>query len=253
MDDGAVRGRPKVIQIELDSGVICQVTPLNLWAYQALQDAATAKYPDPDKAPYETAIENAATPDVKLPAEDNPDYLKALAEAHGQRVAFMLDWLTRRHITFPEGETTIRERFAGAVADLKELKPDLDVDDWTAFLKFFVITPAEFSALMAILQDQFPVTEAESRDGFRLFQLQIQWGELVRYYRGGSSRRQNTGRLERLKEQLAETRRERRSRGTGGDQPGGDEPGTVLSDESTGSDSDGQLLPGFGAADRAAQ
>lgn len=223
MNDGTVRGRPKVIEIELDSGVMCHVTPLNLWAYQALQDAAKDKYPDPDKKPYEEPLENAATPGIVIPAEDNPDYMEALAAVHGQRVAFMLDWLTRRHIVFPEGETAIRERFADAVKDLQDISSDLDVTDWPAFLKYFVISPAEFSAIMAILQDQFPVTEAEVRDGYRLFRLQFQWGDLIRYYRGTGKGRANAGRVERVKEQLAEAGREQRERGSGSDQSGGDE------------------------------
>ncbi len=244
MNDGAVRGRPKIVEIELDSGVMVHVTPLNFGTYLVLLDVAGKKFPDPDKAQYEESIENAAVPGIKIPAEMNEEYLKAYTDVHGQRVAFILDWLTRKTIIFPEGETALRERFAEQADDLKFLKPDIDLDDWQTFIKYLLITPQEFNVLMGVLQDRFPVTEVEARDGYRLFRLQIQWAQLVRDYGRGTGGQPNRSRLERPQKQLAEIGDERSQRRGGGDSGAGVDAGTVLRDGQVGSDSAGGTLPG---------
>lgn len=238
-DNGAGRGRPKVIEIELDSGVMVHVTPLNLWVYQQLQEAAAEQFPDPDKTPYEEDLPDAATPDIKIPAEENPDYQEAIAAQHSQRVNFILEWLLRRSLKFPEGEDALRERFSGLVNDLKDIRPALDLDDWMTFVKCILVSPVEFNIINAIVQDRLPITEVEVREAYRLFRPELQWHQLVSTYGRTAIRQEDSRRLASLKEQLATLGRQSSSRGAGGHQRSGDEPGTVLPDESGGSGSDG--------------
>jgi len=192
MSDTLEAGRPVIVRYETASGVIVHITPLSPFTIAAIRERAEQEHPYPDPEPYRMALQNAADPSIKEPAENNPEYqalCKPIVEA---RYAWRLQAYIDISCAYPD--------FANADVMIAHFRPRLealrkvtvmDDDDWLNVLNHCVFTGSsdrQDVINLAIQNETIPLTPAEVVEGIRFFRVEVQ-GEAARRLAGQQPRR----------------------------------------------------------------
>lgn len=134
-------GQPVIIVYECNSGVVFWVTPINLPTLRAIQLKARSLFPDVDKTPYQQPQENAFSEGQLTPAEDNPDYLKAVAELDAERSRWIKLAVFKYAAKMPKfpTEQDLIQAYQFQLAKLREIA-DLPADDYEAIMFHIVLS-----------------------------------------------------------------------------------------------------------------
>lgn len=173
-------GRPKIVEIETDSGVILHVTPLLPTTWGLAREKARLAYPDPDPKPFEVPLPNAAIAGDMIPATENAEYLDLLNQTEKDRQRFIERFVLQNAVAIPEGMARVKERFATRLKAIQGLDPELDIDNWFVVFDHVICNNFEKSAVILAAENRMPLTEAEIAEGFRFFRLEIQWQDFIR-------------------------------------------------------------------------
>lgn len=177
MSDEINTGRPAIMVYETASGVIVHVTPLSIFAIQAIRDKAEEEFPYPDPEPYRMPLEYAADPSIKTPAEDNPEYQALCAAVDVQRNNWKVNTYIEVGCTFPmfESREALIAHFKPRLEQLRQVSV-MDGDDWQNVLNFCVFTgrPDKQMVVSLAVQDAaIPLTPAEVVEGVRFFRVDL--------------------------------------------------------------------------------
>lgn len=178
----------KLTELVLDSGIRVHVKPISRYLRNALAEAAERLFPLPDKAPYEEALsEDVAIPGMKIPAEDNPEYKKRVAEIQRQRGDYISSAMLDLCVSYPDFDSrqALIDHFAPYLDEQRNWL-ELPEDPWEATLRFAIISSvADENQITAVASDTLPVTEKEVNENVRIFQpvLSREKSRIVEYAR----------------------------------------------------------------------
>lgn len=158
---------------DLASGVRLILTPLTLLAQRAINAAIVMQYPYPDKAPYERPVENAFEAGDVLPAEENPDYIAARAAIDEVRTQEFWNRLLDVGADAHNRDELIKQN-ARLISIMREQIANQPLasqarTDWSILLLSTLATETEVKEIVAAIQGNLPITNAELVDGFRFF------------------------------------------------------------------------------------
>lgn len=163
---------PKTIELELDSGVLVHITPLNRYHIAALVDKANELYPLPDKKAFEGLIEEGAIAGgVVIPAEENPVYIELLNEINQKQHAYKLDAMIDLCAYFPElgDKAAVIAHFADFIAEQRQYM-DLPEDAWQATWRYAVLrTDNDERLVIQAMRNELPLADFELINEIKIF------------------------------------------------------------------------------------
>lgn len=167
---------PKIIELELDSGIRVWITPINQHHLLALDKAANEQFPLPDKKAFEEPItEDVAIPGLTTKAEDNPDYVALVRDINARQQEFKLKALFEICVQYPDfpAKQDVIAHFADEIT-MQRRYLELPLDDWEATWRYAILrTSDDEAAVILAVQNRLPLTEAELTEEIRGFRRQL--------------------------------------------------------------------------------
>lgn len=175
--EGTFHGQ-KVVEFILDSGEIVWVKPLSWQLRRALFEKAEKRFPYPDPAPYEKAVdpERTAVPDAAMviPADQHPEYQQLKREVDLQRQTWVTQQMILLSCEFPAGKAALLEKYKPRLEELGQVI-DLSGDDWTDIFDYCLIgSSADRQNIVNAVESSLQLTEGEVRDALRIFRPVVQ-------------------------------------------------------------------------------
>jgi len=163
-------------RVPMDCGVVLYVTPVSIYARQAIVRHAEALYPAPDEDEYRVALKNI--PDgveAYEPLDQNPEYTQARLTMAIQRLSYVREALIDfgAAVDAEGGREILIERYQPRLTALAKYVPDMPTDDWTATVKFCIFTTNDDVRRFYKAASQTLETE-EISAGVRAFRCDIQ-------------------------------------------------------------------------------
>lgn len=126
----------RVIEVRLDSNEIVYVRRLSPLSQQILIEKAKAVFPPPDPKDYIKPLSDIAPnalEGVMIPADQNPEYAKALNAAKFKQNSWVLEQFLDMNLVVntPEGREVTIARYASRLAAVRQ-HGELPPDEWKA-------------------------------------------------------------------------------------------------------------------------
>lgn len=176
-----------IVEVPLSGGETLLVHTLSPFVRQALLDKARALHPNPDPEPYRKPLANAFDESLLEPAESNPEYVKALAEAQ-RKIFNAFSDMVLRTAAFEgvkgEERTTTLTRYGAQLAAIRGQVSGLPEDDWQATVYACLLTTNTDIANVVNV-----TSEAVTQEGIRAASARFR-GEIQRRARPNATRKQ---------------------------------------------------------------
>ncbi len=131
-----------LFEVALDVGEVLLVQSLSPYVRAQLWDVANGVYPDPDAAPYEREVPNAAVPGMKTPADQNEEYRRLKASASIQRLAYFYELLIDAGcvVDTVDGHEVTLARYADDLAHVRRImKLEGERNDFQDCVKYVLL------------------------------------------------------------------------------------------------------------------
>lgn len=137
----------RVVELQLDSNETVYVRRLSPLVQQLLIEKAKSVYPLPDPKEYIKPLSSVAPnalEGVMIPAEQNPEFVKATNRARQKQNTWVLDQFLAMDVVIgtPEGREATIARYASRIEALRPFG-ELPADAWKATLLYGLITTWE--------------------------------------------------------------------------------------------------------------
>lgn len=164
----------KVIELEMDSGATILVKPLSVIMAIALRSKSETVLPYPDPTPYERKLDDSVTlePGQVVPASQNPDYVELCKAVDAKRGT----WIALESVPLcVVRDDSLIKHFKADLAHKRDMLGDqVPEDEWRATLMYCVISSTQdYDRIISASSGNMIVTEAEIRDGWRIFRRPI--------------------------------------------------------------------------------
>ena len=167
---------PKIIKYVTDStGEELWVQPVSPFTFRGIRARAYERYPDPDDAPYERPMPNAALPGEMIPGRENPEWLKAAQVQARLRTDVISEALIILACDATPNKDVLIKKYANQLNIIRQLAKT-PPDEWEAtLLHCILLGKNEPGYISEIASDELPLTQDEVVEGVgRFFRLQLQ-------------------------------------------------------------------------------
>lgn len=161
---------PKIIKYVTDStGEELWVQPVSPFTFRGIRARAYERYPDPDDAPYERPMPNAALPGEMIPGRENPEWLKAAQIQARLRTDAISEALIILACDATPNKSALVSKYANQRATLSKYVAMPD-DKWeSTLLHCILLGKNEPGYISEIASDELPLTQDEVVEGVAAF------------------------------------------------------------------------------------
>lgn len=158
-----------------EAGEVLLVQTLSPYIRRALYELAEKEHPDPDPTPYVKVVENAAVP-MTTPAADNPDYVRAKAQANVRRLSRFYELMIDAGcvVDIVGGIDAALARYTRDLAHARKvMQLTGERNDFLDLVKFILIRSGRDASDIANCANN-SLTQAEVLRGLKSFQYSVE-------------------------------------------------------------------------------
>jgi hypothetical protein len=164
-----------IIQHELVSGVMVDITPLSPYTRAEITEKAKELYPDPDPEPFQKSETNILGEDVKYidPAKE-VDWKRAQLDVRETRLQWAYDEMSRLSVSCNGTKDEVVKAYQDDIKQLRSAGLNIHKDDWEAVLFHCLLTwNSDRNMIIKAIMQTAPLTDAEVVGAFKFFRIKV--------------------------------------------------------------------------------